>query len=138
MSRPAVISCAVLGGRNPKTGIPVGERHRWSGGAWGQGHCIYCRRHLEDVLVKPERELTLDQALARGDAEAAADAWRPTYWGGQLGIDRGWYVQRQGAGGGVDWLLGADGELVRRETEAEALGAAAAASSSAGQCARPG
>lgn len=46
-----VLSCGALGGRSPKTGKRVGERHRWSGGGWGKGHCEFCFRTLEQVLV---------------------------------------------------------------------------------------
>ena len=53
-SRPIVISCRVFGGRSPKTGRPVGQRHRWSGGAWGKGDCEFCGRTLEEVQEKPE------------------------------------------------------------------------------------
>lgn len=67
MSRPAVISCRVFGGRSPLTGKPVGERHRWSGGAWGKGRCEFCGRYLEDVLEKPPKTpLTLAQAIDKG------------------------------------------------------------------------
>lgn len=72
MARPAVISCRVFGGRSPLTGKPVGERHRWSGGAWGLGRCEFCGRYLEDVLEKPARpELTLDQAIEAGAVQDA-------------------------------------------------------------------
>lgn len=46
-----VLSCGALGGRSPKTGKRVGERHRWSGDGWGKGHCEFCFRTLEQVLV---------------------------------------------------------------------------------------
>ena len=62
-----MISCRVFGGRSPLTGKPVGERHRWSGGAWGEGRCEFCGRYLEDVLEKPQKPpLTLDQAIEKG------------------------------------------------------------------------
>jgi hypothetical protein len=56
MTRPSVIGCGVFGGRSPLTGKPVGERHRWSGGKWGEGRCKFCGRYLEDVLEKPKKE----------------------------------------------------------------------------------
>lgn len=54
MTRPTVISCAVFGGRSKRTGLPVGERHRWDGGAWGKGRCEFCGRSLDEVLKRPE------------------------------------------------------------------------------------
>lgn len=61
--RPFVVWC---GGRNPKTGRPVGMRHRWGGGAWGKGRCDFCGRYLDEVMSKPApRELTLDEILAK-------------------------------------------------------------------------
>lgn len=53
MARPTVISCRSFGGRSPKTGKLVGERHRWSGGKWGKGNCKFCGRILSQVLEKP-------------------------------------------------------------------------------------
>lgn len=55
MPRPYVLPCSIFGGRSPKTGEPVGMRHRWPG-AWGEGRCIYCRRTLQEVLKKESRE----------------------------------------------------------------------------------
>lgn len=58
MSRPAVVSCYVFGGRT-KDGKRVGSRHRWLEG-WGKGRCDYCGRYLEDILerkVSPPRSL---------------------------------------------------------------------------------
>lgn len=70
MSRPSVISCSVFGGRSPLTGKPVGERHRWGGGAWGKGSCDFCGRYLDDVLEKPAKcEISLDQAIKRGELQ---------------------------------------------------------------------
>lgn len=54
--RPVVISCAVFGGRSPKTGKLTGERHRWSGGAWGKGRCEFCGRMLDEVLGAPDQK----------------------------------------------------------------------------------
>lgn len=68
MSRPSVISCRVFGGRSPLTGKPVGERHRWSGGAWGQGRCEFCGRYLEDVLEKPAKPGS-SQAVEKGTSQ---------------------------------------------------------------------
>jgi hypothetical protein len=48
--RKHVIPCSVFGGRSSKTGLPVGERHRWSGGTWGKGPCEFCGRTLDQVL----------------------------------------------------------------------------------------
>lgn len=61
--RPTVIPCSVFGGRSPKTGKRVGERHRWSGGEWGKGTCEFCRRTLSEVL---------DRSKSRPDAGSAA------------------------------------------------------------------
>lgn len=55
MQRRAVISCAVFGGRSPKTGMRVGSRHRWDGGAWGKGRCEFCSRTLDEVLEPNNR-----------------------------------------------------------------------------------
>ena len=52
--RPYVRHCY---GRSPKSGKPVGQRHRWSGKAWGEGRCIFCHRTLQDVLKKPDKGL---------------------------------------------------------------------------------
>ena len=72
MSRPSVISCRVFGGKSPLTGMPVGERHRWSGGAWGQGRCEFCGRYLDEVLEKPAKpDVTLDQAIESGSVQDA-------------------------------------------------------------------
>ncbi len=55
MSRPTVISCRVFRGKNPKTGEPVGSRHRWDGGAWGKGACEFCGRTLSEVRQQRPR-----------------------------------------------------------------------------------
>lgn len=60
-----LISCRVFGGRSPKTGKPVGERHRWGGGGWGKGHCEFCGRTLEQVLAKPRVKPGSGEHLAR-------------------------------------------------------------------------
>jgi hypothetical protein len=52
-TRPYVLPCSIFGGKSQKTGKPVGERHRWEGGAWGKGRCIFCGRFLDEVLKKP-------------------------------------------------------------------------------------
>lgn len=44
-----LIPRSALGGRSPKTGLRVGQRHRWNGGAWGLGRCAFCGRSLEEV-----------------------------------------------------------------------------------------
>ncbi len=127
-TRPRVIGCGVFGGRSPRTGLPVGERHRWNGGAWGEGSCVYCGRSLKDVLEKPATELSLDEAIARGEAEGAAPAWRPSFYEGRPSTPKGWYVQRPGPGNcGTEWMRNPDGTLVRRDTEAQARGVIAAA-----------
>lgn len=67
MARRLVLSCGAMGGRSPKTGQPVGERHRWSGGAWGKGTCDFCGRMLNQVLEpKSWKVPTLEQALKGG------------------------------------------------------------------------
>lgn len=48
--RKHVIPCSVFGGRRSKTNLPVCERHRWSGSAWGKGACEFCGRTLDQVL----------------------------------------------------------------------------------------
>jgi hypothetical protein len=121
MARPTVIGCGALGGRSPRTGQPVGERHRWSGGAWGEGACIYCGRELEQVLRKQEAELTVAQALASNDAEVMEFEWHPTYWKGGHGSAAGWYVKRKSEVGGTEWLRNAAGVLVQTASKAEAL-----------------
>lgn len=118
MRRQEVISCGVLGGRSPKTGKPVGERHRWSGGAWGVGTCIFCGRYLEEVLRAPAQTLSLEAALQKGEQEARQDCWQATYWAGDFGIPSGWYVMRRLVG--TEWLKGSDQKLRRFETQAEA------------------
>lgn len=50
--RPFVLPCSIFGGTSPKTGMGVGQRHRWSEGA-GKGHCEFCGNYLEDVLSRP-------------------------------------------------------------------------------------
>lgn len=52
--RPYVVPCSVFGGRSPKSGKRVGSRHRWSGEAWGEGHCVYCFQPLEKVLRREQ------------------------------------------------------------------------------------
>lgn len=75
VERPFVIGCGVFGGRSPRTGKRVGERHRWSGGAWGEGHCEFCGRTIEQVMSKPERrEPTLDEVIARAIEPAPQEA----------------------------------------------------------------
>lgn len=56
MTKPKayVISCAVFGGRSPKTGQLVGSRHRWSEGG-GKGRCVFCHKTLEEVQEKPAK-----------------------------------------------------------------------------------
>lgn len=41
-----IFPCSIMGGRSPKTGRPVGSRHRWSGGQWGRGMCLFCFKSL--------------------------------------------------------------------------------------------
>lgn len=48
--RPTVLPCSIFGGRSPKTGKPVGERHRWSGGSWGRSQSEFSHRFLDEVL----------------------------------------------------------------------------------------
>lgn len=51
-SRPTVRPCSIFHGRSPLTGKRVGQRHRWSGPAWGQGRCLYCYRTIDEVLQR--------------------------------------------------------------------------------------
>ena len=51
-AHPYVLPCSIFGGRSPKTGKRVGERHRWDGEKWGEGRCVYCGRSLDEVLEK--------------------------------------------------------------------------------------
>lgn len=60
IARPTVISCAVFGGRSRRTGLRVGSRHRWDGGAWGKGRCEFCGRSLEEVI---ERARSTEKAV---------------------------------------------------------------------------
>lgn len=53
MAQRYVISCSVFGGRSPKTGKPVGQRHRWNDG-YGKGRCEFCGRTLDQVLSPPK------------------------------------------------------------------------------------
>lgn len=55
-SRPYVLPCSIFGGRSPKTGKPVGGRHRWNGGGWGKGTCDFCGKYLDQVIKKPVME----------------------------------------------------------------------------------
>lgn len=52
-------------GINPRTGRPVGERHRWSGGKWGVGRCIWCLRDLQElrhqVVAPTQSKLEISQ-----------------------------------------------------------------------------
>lgn len=41
-ARPYVIPCSTFGGRSPKTGKPVGERHRWT-----MNVCDFCHKHRD-------------------------------------------------------------------------------------------
>lgn len=120
-ARPSVIKCSALGGTNPKTGRRVGERHRWGGGAWGVGRCDFCGRYLEDVLEKPNSELTLAQALHAGEAKSREGDWHPSYWKGDFGIAVGWYVKRLVDGQRLEWLNDAAGSILRFDSETEAL-----------------
>ncbi len=63
--RPYVLPCRVFGGRSPKTGERVGTRHRWDGGKWGEGRCVYCGHSLEEVLKRQESIKRLLMALCR-------------------------------------------------------------------------
>lgn len=46
-----LLSC---GGRSPRTGKKVGERHRWSGGEHGVGSCEFCGRYIDQVRVRAD------------------------------------------------------------------------------------
>jgi hypothetical protein len=124
MSRPSVISCSVFGGRSPLTGKRVGERHRWDGGAWGVGRCVFCGRDLEQVLEKPKKDLSLEQAIAVGAAEEDKASWRPVWEPGRYGAASGWYVRRQPIGSwGFEWMLDERGDAARFDTEGMARAA---------------
>lgn len=68
--RPTVIACCTFGGRSPKTGKRVGERHRWDGGAWGKGQCEFCGRCLDQVLTKPQPTTHLTGESPRTESRA--------------------------------------------------------------------
>jgi len=120
MARPSVIGCNVFGGRSPLTGKPVGERHRWSGGKWGEGRCEFCGRNLEDVLEKPKKELTLEQAIAKANAEAKQYDWTPVFDKGEHRSKRGWYAKRKPKNHwGTEWLHDHKGKLVVLDTRNE-------------------
>jgi hypothetical protein len=118
-SRPELKKCF---GWNGKTNQKVGERHRWSGdvsgSGWGKGYCIWCNRDLDQLRVKPNHEMSLEEAITCGEAEAGESPWRPSYWRGEHGITKGWYIKRSGAG--TEWMKGTSGELVRFDSEVEA------------------
>lgn len=120
MSKPSLISCSVSGGRSRKTGKPVGQRHRWSGPKWGEGTCIYCGRDLQELLERPGEAVSMARAIANDQAAADRADWHVTYWDGSYASPKGWYVVRKPANGCTEWLRDAAGELVRRDTEAEA------------------
>lgn len=117
VSKPTVISCNVMGGRNPRTGERVGSRHRWSGGAWGVGRCDFCGRYLDDVLEKPKQEISLDRAISLGETSGNEFDWAPHYDNGEHGSISGWYIRRQSKESfGPDWMRDAQGKLLRFET----------------------
>lgn len=120
MGRPTVIGCGVFGGRSPRTGRAVGERHRWGGGAWGVGRCEFCGKYLEDVLEKREVRIGLEEAIARGEVEAGDGRWEIAFWDGSMGIEKGWYGKRKAAGGATEWLRNNEGELLRWRSREEA------------------
>lgn len=61
--RPFILPCSIFGGRSPKTGKKVGQRHRWDGMF---GRCAFCGHSKDEVMSRPERcESTLDEVLAR-------------------------------------------------------------------------
>lgn len=101
------------------TGKPVGERHRWGGGAWGVGRCEFCGLHLHEVLEKPKKGMSLEKAIALGEAAGSVNDWRPSYWNGKHGIAMGWYIQR-GNVFAPQWLMDASGDPVRCDSEDEA------------------
>lgn len=118
MARPHVISCSVFGGRSPVTGKRVGERHRWDGGSWGEGRCIYCGRYLEQVLEKPKADLSLDQAVAIGSAAKDLALWHPHWEPGRYGVQAGWYVKREPKGSwAVEWMVDVHGDVARFDSE---------------------
>lgn len=115
-----------MGGRSPLTGKPVGQRHRWGGGAWGVGRCEFCGHYLDDVLEKPVHKRSLEQAISAGNAEGEKTSWRPCYEPGRYGSVKGWYVKREAHGSvSTEWMYLPSGELVRCDTKEEAIGAIA-------------
>lgn len=128
MKRPTVISCRVFGGRSPLTGKPVGERHRWDGGAWGVGRCEFCGHTLDEVLQKPKQGLSLEQAIEAGITQEDEAGWRPSWEPGQYGVTKGWYIRRKAVGHwGFEWMRDARGNALRLDTKEDALTAIAVA-----------
>lgn len=127
MTKPYLISCSMAGGRSRKTGLPVGQRHRWSGPKWGEGKCIFCGRDLQELLQQPSEPISMQRAIANDQAEAARSDWHATFWDGSYASPRGWYIVRKPASGATEWLYDAEGKLVRRDTEEAARAAIPAA-----------
>lgn len=50
-------------GYSEKKGGAVGERHRWSGPAWGMGKCIWCARHLQELTVTSAKHPPAESSL---------------------------------------------------------------------------
>ena len=38
---------------------PVRSRHRWDGGGWGKGRCVFCGHTLDEVIRWLPREKTV-------------------------------------------------------------------------------
>lgn len=85
------------------------------------GTCIYCGRDLEQVLAQPTPELSLTRSLANNDAEISESEWHPSFWNGDMGIAKGWYIRRAPASGATEWLKDPAGVVVRTDTESAAL-----------------
>lgn len=111
--KPYVTGCY---GVNPRTGLKVGERHKWSEGG-GKGPCVYCGKYLEDAMssaVKPEK--TLDQIIR--ESSLSETDFVPVHWDGRYGSEVGWYARQNNYAGA--WLMGSNGQAQRFESEAAA------------------
>jgi hypothetical protein len=82
---------------------------------------------LDDVLEKPKQEVSLDRAIAIGEASGSKFDWAPHYDKGEHGSVKGWYIKRQ-TGFGPDWMRDAQGKLMRFDTKKMAEGAITTAS----------
>lgn len=90
------------------------------------GTCVYCGRDLEQVFAKQTSGLTLTQSLANNDAEVSEGEWQPSYWNGDMGIAKGWYIRQRPASGATEWFKDAAGLAMRVNSEAATLNTIAA------------